>query len=65
MTDRAGFYILLLMDLGYYSEARAAQIYNGQLKRCRSERERAEKCYLILERRRQEIGEAPIYEQKG
>lgn len=53
-------YVLLLMDLGEYTEARAAEIWRKELKGCRSIRERDQKCYLLLEERRAKIGLAPI-----
>lgn len=56
-------YILLLMDLGEYNEHRAAEIWRKELKGCRSIRERDQKCYLLLEERRAQIGLAPIYKE--
>ena len=56
MTDRAREYINLLMDLGDYNEHNAAQIYLKELKHCKNNREREQKCFLILEKRRHDIG---------
>ena len=52
---RSERYILLLMDLGEYSEAKAAQIYVQEIKHCKSDRERDIKCYELIEARKKEI----------
>lgn len=53
--------IMLLMDLGDYDEAHAAEIFRKELKSCRSERERMTKLYFILANRRKSIyGEAAL-----
>lgn len=57
--NRFDRYMMLLMDLGEYTSNKAAEIYRKELKGCRSERERDHKCYMLLEKRRHDLGYAP------
>ena len=56
MSKRAELFIQLLMDLGEYDSFQAAEIYRKELKDCRSERSMAEKCFILLEKRRKILG---------
>ena len=54
---RADGYVMMLIDLGEYTEAMAWEIYRREIKPLRSIREKDRKCYMLLENRRRYLYE--------